>query len=308
MGDHSLLKYNFFQPETAVRQLKTPHPVFLSNLTVNPYVGCEYCCPYCHGVPDVNDNEIPCSRIGIKTNVLNHLKKKLDAITRNPGAEKFSVMLGNETEPYQQAEREFNLTRQCIQLIMERKIPVQIFTKSNLILRDIDLLSDYSKQGFCAVNITVFTMDEHLKNIFEPRAPGIEVRMKLISALRKRDVLCGVAFIPVMPYINDDRTTIEEFFRAIKRFGAEYVVPMAMCFCTDAVRRRFFAILEKYFNNLVHRYEELYRSERLPAGNYAQRVNGEIAEIANKFNLPIGVPVPEFKPMPGVDIRVEPII
>ena len=308
MGNPSLLKYNFFQPKAAIKQLKVPHPVFPGDITVNPYVGCEYCCPYCYGVSAVGDDEIQCARIGVKTNILSHLKKKLDTSTGDSRSGKFSVVLGNETEPYQQAEKEFRMTRQCIELLVERKIPVQIWTKSDLVLRDIGLLSEHSKQGLCAVNITVFTMDEHLKNIFEPRAPGIEDRIKLISALRRKNVLCGVSYIPVMPYINDDKTTVEEFFRAIKRFGADYVVPMALCFYTDTVRRRFFAILEKHFNNLVHRYKELYRAERLPADNYTQRVSSEIAEIANRVSMPVGVPVPEFKPMTGVDIRCAPVI
>jgi len=290
-----LSDYKLIQPKNCINELEKKHQVFLSEITINPYKGCHYNCPSCYGL-SADD-----TKIGIKTNLPGQLKKKLDYL-----AEKKSIMIGSSTDPYQPLEEKFKLTRCCLEIIIERNFPVQIFTKSPLILRDIDLISKYSKLGLCAVNITIFTLDESIKKIFEPCAPDIETRLKLIQKLHNEGVITGIVFAPIFPYINDDLLKIDELFKKAKKFCADYLIPAVLVINSENIRERIFSILNEKFPNIVHRYKALYEKSYFPSVSYCQRISSEILSIAEKNKIKLFLPVSGAKKFS--DIRMEPLV
>ncbi|MFN3967138.1 MAG: radical SAM protein [Endomicrobiia bacterium] len=289
-----LLEHKLIQPKKCITELEKKHPVFLYEITVNPYSGCYYNCPFCYALTSQD------KKIGIKTNILNKLKQKLNSLI-----EKKSIMIGSLTEPYQPLEEEFKLTRCCLEIIIEKNFPLQIFTKSSLILRDIDLISEYSKQGLCAVNITLFTLEEPIKNIFEPNALGIETRLKIIHKLHEKNILVGIVFSPILPYINDETSKIEELFKIAKKFCADYIVPGVLVINSEELRQRIFNILRENFPDLVDKYEALYEEGPFPEASYIQKINSEIISIAEKNKMKLHLPVHGFQSF--FDIRMEPL-
>jgi len=292
---NNLSEYKLIQPRKCINELGKKHQVFLSEMTVNPYNGCHYNCPFCYALSPGD------TKVGIKTNLPSQLKKKLDSL-----AEKKSIMIGSSTDPYQPLEEKLKLTRCCLEIIIERNFPVQIFTKSSLILRDIDLINKYSKQGLCAVNITIFTLDEEIKNIFEPYSPEIETRLKLVQELHKEGIITGIVFAPILPYINDDLLKIEELFKTAKKFCADYVIPAVLVINSENIRNRIFSILNENFPNIVHRYKALYEENYFPGATYSQRVSSEILSIAEKNKIQLFLPVTGTRKFS--DIRMEPLV
>lgn len=293
------MEYRLLQPKDAVCQLKNPHPVFLSQITINPYVGCSYGCPYCYGLKDDEITDTYSPKIGVKTNLPAQLKQKLTSSPHLP------IMLGSTTDPYQPLEEELKITQACIELIAENKVPLQIFTKSSLILRDIDIISRHSKTGLCAVNITLFTLDESIKSIFEPQAPSIESRIKLISKLKEKEIIVGVALIPIIPYINGDIEKISQLIKTIKKHGADYLIPACLVLKPTVVCQRISGLLNRQFTKIVHKYNALYEQGHLPKVTYSNRITKEIIQIAEKNNMPLQVPVSGTSSID--DIRMEPI-
>ncbi len=290
-----LSEYNFIQPKKCITELEKKHPVFLSEITVNPYIGCYYNCTFCYSLT------LQDKKIGIKTNLLNKLKQKLDSLN-----EKKSIMLGSSTDPYQPLEEEFNLTRYCLEIIIEKKLPVQIFTKSSLILKDLELISEYSQQGLCAVNVSIFTLDQKIKNIFEPNAPDIESRLKLVKKLHKKNILVGIMFIPILPYINDDLSEIEKLFKIARKYNADYIIPGILVINSEILEKKILSILNENFPELIHRYKELYKENYFPETTYIQRINSGILSVAEKYKIPLGLPISEVGHFS--DIRVEPLL
>ncbi|MDI6641374.1 MAG: radical SAM protein [Elusimicrobiota bacterium] len=300
----SLKDYRLLQPKKSIIELQKPHPVFLTEITVNPYVGCSYGCAICYSIDDKEISHPYSTKIGVKTNIVSQLKQKLTEIGQSPPPNP-SIALGNLVEPYQPVEVDLQLSRSCLEVIKEFKFPVQIFTKSDLILRDLKLLAEHSQENLSAVNVTLSTMNENLKEVFEPYSPAIDLRLKLISKLAEEGIPVGILFAPVMPYINDTAEEIEEILKAVKKSGANYFIPIALSLHKDVVRSRVLSLINKYFNQFLHQYEALYENSPFPSDSYSKRLSDTIAELAKKYNIPLQVPVANSNPI--TDIRVEPI-
>ena len=293
--------YRLLKPDIAINFLKKPHDVFLSQITVDPYVGCYYGCKYCYGIGDEEIPEPYRPKIGVKTNLPNMLKNRLAAFIQ-----KIPVALGAVSEPYQPAEEEFKITRTCIEIIAENNNPLQIFTKSSLILRDMDLISEYSQKDLCAVTVTISTIDKSVNELFEPQAQSVGERLNLISELRRHDVLCGVSLAPIIPYVNDSQRQLEDVFKAVKEVGAEYIIPSGLAIKLKSVEKRIFGILDKHYKGIAGRYKALYDRDYLPALTYSKKIFEHIQKLAEKYKLSLSLPTQEAKPVDT--IRIEPLM
>jgi len=187
--------------------------------SINPYQGCEHGCVYCYARPshsylDLSPGLDFETQIFYKPNAATRLQEEW----QKPGYECKPITIGANTDPYQPAEKSLKLTRQLLQLFAEYRHPVSIITKSHLICRDIDLLSDLASDGLCSVAISIPTMNDNLKRIMEPRVPAAASRLKAIKELADAGVEVSVLIAPIIPAINDDE--IETILEAISNAGA----------------------------------------------------------------------------------------
>jgi DNA repair photolyase len=189
------------------------------NRSINPYQGCEHGCIYCYARPshsylDLSPGLDFESRIFYKPEAPERLLEEW----QKPGYVCEPITIGANTDPYQPAEKTVAVTRKLLELFLKYRHPVNLITKGNLILRDIDLLAELAVLRLCSVAVSLPTMNEDLKRIMEPRVPSAESRLKVIAALTASRIPTSVLVAPVIPAIND--AEIEKILDASKRAGA----------------------------------------------------------------------------------------
>ena len=187
--------------------------------SINPYRGCEHGCIYCfarpsHAFYDLSPGVDFESRLFAKPEAA----KLLHAALSRPGYEAKSIALGTNTDPYQPIEERFRITRSILELLLETRHPFTITTKSDRVLRDLDIISAAAKLGLAAVAISVTSLDPKVHRTLEPRAPAAKKRLAAIRALTDAGVPAIVAIAPVVPMITDHE--LESIVEAAVAHGA----------------------------------------------------------------------------------------
>lgn len=286
------IKYELIQPKIILNKLDQVDEVFASRYSLNPYRGCEYGCQYCYVQPDrylpFKEEKDFFRVIQVKTNAPYLLKETLSKFK-----EKEVICLGTFCDPYQPIEQKYNITRRLLEIFSNLQFPIHILTKSDLILRDLDLLIEISKKSFCAVSFSLTTLDPKLTMIFEPHAPSFQKRLSAMKKLVQKKITTGVVLMPIIPYVTDGRESIK-LIKRTKEVGAKYVLPGEMIL-KNSQKVRFLSLIKRYFPHLVHRYQALYRKGISPYPTYSWRVNQHISLFCKKIGISQQVPVKNHK-------------
>ncbi len=190
------------RPRVIITRNESPDISF--DRSINPYHGCEHGCVYCFarpthaylGLSPGLDFE---SKLFVKEGAATLLEKELAAPKYRPRV----IALGANTDPYQPIERQYRVTRSALEVLARARHPVGIVTKSNLILRDLDILAPMAEQGLVKVFVSVTTLDREIARKMEPRAPTPERRLEAIERLAKAKIPVGVMAAPIIPAVND---------------------------------------------------------------------------------------------------------
>jgi DNA repair photolyase len=167
--------------------------------------------------------------------------------------------MGTNTDPYQPAERQHRITRTILEVLLEQRHPVSIVTKSQLVLRDLDLLSALAEQGLASVAMSLTTLDNDLKVRLEPRAASTASRLRAIRALRDAGVPVGALAAPIIPFINDHE--IEALVSAAVEAGASHVAYLLLRLPLE-VSELFRAWLEAHYPLKAARVMNAVRASR----------------------------------------------
>jgi DNA repair photolyase len=189
-------------------------------VSINPYKGCEHGCVYCfarptHSFLDLSPGLDFESRIFSKP----HAPELLRQALRKPSYVAQPIAIGSNTDPYQPVERRLKITRAILEVLVEHRHPFSLITKSNLVLRDLDLLGPMAAENRAAVHVSITTFDRTLARRMEPRAPTPERRLAALRGLRDAGVPTGVLASPMIPGLND--TELERILKAGAGAGAE---------------------------------------------------------------------------------------
>ena len=240
----------FIQSKTILSRIKDDSFFGLS-YNMNLYRGCQHGCIYC-------DSRSACyrmdelSKIYAKENAVELLEKELST-KRLKG----TIGTGSMNDPYMPVEKKLKLTRSALKVISDYRFPVHIMTKSNLVLRDLDLLLNL--QGtYCAVSFTITTADDDLARIIEPHAPAPSLRFKAITELRKAGIYVGITLMPILPYINDTHTNISELVDQAKAADAQYILPYMGVTLREGSRDYYYEQLDKSFPGVKEKYIQNY--------------------------------------------------
>lgn len=194
----------------ACRRALSPSGLPGIQYALNPYGGCEHGCIYCYA-PEVTHVQWGGWRVvRVKVNIADRLVQELPGLTGTIG-------IGTVTDPYQGAEARFMLTRRCLEILKARGYRVHIHTKSDLVLRDLDLLS--SMEG--EVGVTVTGLDERRSKMLEPGAPLPEARLRALRELSAAGVDAYALIGPVMDHLEGHE---DEFCDAIASTGVRRAV------------------------------------------------------------------------------------
>jgi DNA repair photolyase len=190
------------KPKAIITRNDSPDIPF--DRSINPYRGCEHGCFYCfarptHAYMGLSPGLDFESKLFAKQGAAELLEREIAAPRYAPGV----IAIGTNTDPYQPIERRFRITRSLLEVLQRARHPVSIVTKSNLVLRDLDILGDMGRDGLAKVFLSVTTLDRELARKMEPRAPTPQKRIEAIEKLNEAGVPAGVMVAPVIPAIND---------------------------------------------------------------------------------------------------------
>lgn len=253
--------------------------------TINPYRGCEFACKYCyarytHEFMEMRDGLDFERKIYVKQHAANLLRQELRQV--KPGED---IAMGAATDPYQPAERRYEVTRAILEeLARHNGLQMGIITKSNLIVRDIDLLTEIAKNNRLFVNITITTLNTDLARILEPRAPRPDLRLEALRKLTAAGISAGVSGAPVLPGITDSPRDLEALVCAAAEAGAKHIFanPLFLKPCSAAV---FMPFLEKEFPQLVASYQERYKERAFVKEPYRKRIAELMQKLREKHGL-----------------------
>ena len=257
--------------------------------TVNPYRGCEIGCHYCyaaytHKYLGIEDPKLFDSLIYSKSQAKEILQRELERGVSG------AIAIGTGTDPYQPAERRFQTTRGILEAFAEVSgNRIGITTKSDLILRDIDLLGKIAVGNDLHVSVTITTMDAALARTLEPRAAHPLKRIDAVRELRWRGIQAGVFSAPVLPLLTDTTEILEAVARASKRADAAYWNAHAL-FLQPAARDRMMPFLGRQFPHLVARYRNHYKKGAYVSPGYSEWLGAKLDRIRRRHCLSDRIP------------------
>jgi len=227
--------------------------------TINAYRGCGHACVYCFARPTHAWLGLDTGRdfdtaIVVKINSVDRLRAEL----RAPGWCREPIAMGTNTDPYQRAEGKYQLTRGLLRALVDAGNPFSILTKSPLVLRDLDLLTEAARTMDIRVNLSIGTLDEEVWRAWEPGAPHPGRRVAAVRALREAGVPCGVFMAPVIPGVSDRPEQLAAVAEAVTAAGAGSVSPV-MLHLRPGVREHVLGHLRGRDPALANELERRYR-------------------------------------------------
>ncbi len=239
--------------KSALHKLKRKIPY---GWDLNIYRGCEHGCLYCYARSSHQylDGDF-CRDIHVKKDISSFLERELAA----PGWKREVVNIGGVTDSYQPAEKEYRLMPEILKLLIQHKTPAIISTKSDLVLRDYDLIDELSRLTYVNVAVTVTTMDEGLRQLLEPGGVPSRKRFAVLEAFRQTNASTGLHMMPIIPYLTDTFENIDAILCRGKDARVHYVLPGTLYLRGDS-RRSFFSFLETFFPEICKEFFALYQT------------------------------------------------
>ena len=253
--------------------------------TINPYRGCEFGCKYCyaryaHEFMELRDPLDFERRIFVKDFDARLFKEELARLERGE-----TIALGTATDPYQPAERRYRITRAILEVFAETAgLSLGITTKSDLAVRDIDVLQEISRRHRLTLSMTVTTTDAALARALEPLAPRPDLRLEAVRKLVSSGICARVFCAPILPLLNDSEAALGALAQAAAAAGARGFGGNVL-FLKPCSRAVFLPFLEKEFPLLVRRYRERFERGAFLRGDYPERIRERVAEIRRRYGF-----------------------
>lgn len=253
--------------------------------TINPYRGCEIACRYCYARYTHEFMELD-PGVDFETKIFAKewnevgFRRELRIIPRHE-----VIVIGTATDPYQPAERRFEVTRKMLQVFKsERSRRFGLITKSDLITRDVELLKAIAEHNSMHVTLTITTTDEALARSVEPRAPRPELRFAALRKLADAGLQPGISIAPLLPLINDSEASIDAVARSAKQAGAVSLTA-GLLFLKPTTRSVFFPWLDANYPSLAARYRERFAASDFLRGDYVRLINARVQAIRKRYDL-----------------------
>jgi len=224
------------------------------HMGMNIYRGCSHGCIYCDSRSKCYQFTHAFEDIEVKRNAPELLEQALRS-----KRQKRMIGTGSMSDPYMHCEEQLGLTRKCLEIILRHGFGAAIQTKSDRILRDIDLLDEINRRSKCVVQMTLTTYDDALCAMVEPNVCNTKRRIEVLERMRERGIPTVVWLSPILPFINDTEENIRAILNACVRVGVRGVVCFGMGLTLrEGDREYYYAALDRHFPGLARRYAERY--------------------------------------------------
>jgi DNA repair photolyase len=292
--------------------LNDPQTTGMGFWSINPYVGCAFGCAYCYAryahryvMERAADSDRMVDALGeafektppwlaFERNIfVKHNAPEVLSKTLRHGSDKHlallqgeSIVIGTATDPYQPAERRFQVTRRILEVLAEHPgLSVCIITKSPLITRDVDVLSRINRISDLSIHISLITLKRDLARKLEPRSPTPEARVRALARLRQAGLDAGINCMPVLPGITDNPSDLEALVKKVSEAGATYVGACALRLQSSA-RKRYLPFIAQEFPHLAERYANTYARGYQAGDRYRSGLSKFFHELCRKYGLP----------------------
>lgn len=270
----------FIQSKTILNKTKRRDPWFLDDYTINPYSGCSFNCLYCY-VRGSKYGEHMEEKLSIKQNAVELLEKQL--ALRAKKKQYGIIMLSSATDPYLQFERAQLLTRRILEMILYYRFPVHIITKSDLVIRDFDLLKQIDATAIlpddlqnklsnkAIISFSFSTIDDFLAAIFEPGVTPPSLRMEALKATLQQGFNSGVNLMPLIPYITDTAEHLENMFQTFASLQVKYIFPATITlFGSEPSESKILMLraIEKHYPHLLSKYHKFFAGSNTEMPKY----------------------------------------
>lgn len=283
LAEKAQVRYAELPTRRYITRCSSPRMPFA--FTINPYRGCEFGCKYCyarytHEFMELRESEQFENEIFAKQWNPAAFRAELRRIPRDE-----HVAIGTATDPYQPAERRYELTRRMLEIFAgERGLRLSITTKSDLIARDTALLCEVAKRNVVYIHMTVTTLDARLARLLEPRAPRPDLRLGAVRTLAGAGMQVGVFSSPILPGINDDAEGLVALAMEAKRCGAIHFggAPLFLKPCAAKV---FLPFVAKEFPALADAYQRQFGSRTYAPESYKKQVGERVSAARETAGL-----------------------
>lgn len=283
--------------ESILNKRKKRDDWFLDDYSVNPYSGCSFNCIYYY-IRGSKYGENMAKNLSVKVNAPELLEKQL--LKRAEKGEYGIIALSSSTEPYMPIEEEFKLTRKLLELILNYSFPVEVATKSKLVLRDLDLLKEIGWKAIlpddlkpklkcgAIISFSISTLNEKLAKILEPSAPNPMERLETMQKCKENGFLTGVCFIPVLPFLSDSEENLEETIKTVKKYKADFIFVGGLTLFgkgqSDS-KTLYYKFLEENYPDLVSKYKSLYRIFFAQSKEYQKGLEEKTKRLCEKYGI-----------------------
>lgn len=283
LADGHNVEYLTLQNRSLLTRCNSPRVPF--TWMINPYRGCEFACKYCyarytHEFMELRDGLDFERKIYIKQHTGWLLRQELRKVKSGE-----SIAIGTATDPYQPAERKFGITRSILQEFGQHKgFRLGMVTKSNLVLRDLELLKTIAANNRLTVVVTITTVKTDLARILEPRAPRPDLRLDAVRRLVDSGIHAGINCAPVLPGITDTPADLEDLVYAAKHAGAHFINAQSL-FLKPCSAKVFLPFLKEKFPELVQSYEKRYAGRAFVSEVYQKRIAALVSRYRAKYGI-----------------------
>ena len=221
---------------------------------MNIYRGCAHGCVYCDSRSACYQFTHPFEDIEVKRNAPELLEQALRS-----KRQKGMIGTGSMSDPYMPCEEELGLTRRCLEIILKYGFGAAVQTKSDLILRDIDLLDEINRRAKCVVQMTLTTWDDRLCRIVEPNVCNTKRRVEVLGAMRERGIPTVVWLTPILPFLNDTAENVQAILTACEQVKVKGIICFDMGLTLrEGDREYYYAALDRHFPGLKEKYIRTY--------------------------------------------------
>lgn len=252
--------------------------------SLNPYGGCVHRCRFCFAVQyrvvaEQGTQQDFGTRLFIKTNFVEVLAREL----RKPGMQGEHITVGTATDPYQPVEGRYRLTRGALELLREHANPMSLLTKSPMILRDVDLLSELTRVASAEIFFSITTVDLDLWRTLEPGTANPFNRLAAMRRLREAGVTAGVMMAPILPGITDSEASIEAVAAAAQQYRAASLstAPLRLA---PHVKEFYLGFIDDEYPDLLSRYKRAYPGAYAPP-EYRNKLGERVERIRARYGF-----------------------
>ncbi len=265
-----------------IKEIETKTVVSKSNLpeadyVVNPYIGCSHGCIYCYSRFMIRFTGHKGERWGtfvdIKTNTPELIKREINRVKSDE-----TIILSSVTDPYQPLERKHQLTRQVLKTVSEfpqsRQPIISILTKSNLVLRDIDLLK---RLRHCEVGLSFSTLDDKARQIFEPRSSAVSRRIFTLEELKRNGINTYMFIGPILPGI----TNLDRLFKAAQDCQVGFIMAENLNL-RGSIWSDVKSVISQNFPDLIPLYMSVFKNR----SSYWVKIQEQVEDFSKKYKIP----------------------